>query len=125
MCSIGSNENGRSSGRSMRASSWQTIVRRVMSPSTLTLLPVANTVVLHSSSGASERPRMRTRTSGCSVIWQSMAPPRSSVTLSNETMGTPASSRAPSRFSVSSSVLPGGITAHDRPVAIVPTTLTR
>ena len=78
------------------------MVRRVMSPVTAMLLPLANSVPRHSHSGVSLLPKMRIRMSGRSTIWQSIAPPRSKMQLSSDTICTPSNISAPSRFSASS-----------------------
>ena len=85
-------------------------------------VPVAKIALLHSNSGASLSPRMRTRTSGRSVIWAKAAPPSSPITLSIEIRLTPSRRSAPSRFSVSSSIRPAAMTGHRLPVAIAAAT---
>ena len=74
--------NRRSSGRSCFGSSRHSSARRVMSPTSARLLPVAVTKALDGSSGASERPRMRARTTRCVSIAHRNSPPSGASQLS-------------------------------------------
>ena len=89
-----------------------------MSPIKARLLPVAVTQALAGSSGASDRPRIRARTTRWVSMAQRNSPPSGASQLSMAITWSPASSRAPRRFSSSSSVLPWAMTPASRPLAM-------